>query len=303
MVPRESGLFQFAELWLEGDSLLYIHSSRVSERYTRYRLDDIQALVLTELPLWNLWRALWLGISFFATSLLLIASPRLWKLWAVVPGIAFVWAISHVLRGTRCRLVLHTAVSSVVIEAVRTMSAAKTAMPILQSLVESRQGVLEADRLTVSPPPARPVIVPEAKNSPLLLYTLYGIVIAHVILLGTLYYAGQSDDGVSLSAVFLFTELVMGVIVGTRWKAVGPVLTGLSVLLALLALLDGGVLLYTTAETLGGFFSSAAKGRAVRPEDLKLLWLKEQTVVRTLWHAAIGLAGWVAIIASRDRAQ
>ncbi|MCC6536753.1 MAG: hypothetical protein IT162_04335, partial [Bryobacterales bacterium] len=102
LLPREWGPLRYAELWHEDDSLLYVQSSRFSDRYARYRLRDIQAFVLTEYPLWNGARAAWLGLSFFFTVVLLLAPPAWWKLFALLPGVFLLWAVAYLARGPRC---------------------------------------------------------------------------------------------------------------------------------------------------------------------------------------------------------
>ena len=149
LLPREWGPLRYAELWQDGDALLYVHSSRFSDRYAHYRFRDIQALVLTEFPLWNGWRAAWLGVSFFFTLVLLLAPRGAWKLWALPPGLVLLWAVLYLARGPRCRLVLHTAVSTVTLEAVRTMARARVVLPELQRMTEGTQGRLAPDGLTV----------------------------------------------------------------------------------------------------------------------------------------------------------
>ena len=90
LLPREWSPLRYSELWQEEDALFYVHSSRFSDRYAHYCWRDIQAFVLTEYPLWNGFRAAWLGISFFFTLVLLLAPPGAWKLWALFPGVFLV---------------------------------------------------------------------------------------------------------------------------------------------------------------------------------------------------------------------
>ncbi len=297
LLPRESGLMRYAELWQEGDELLYVHSSRFSERYARYRFRDIQALVLTEFPLWNGWRAAWLGVSAFFTLLLLLAARGNWKFWAVLPGFAAIWAVGHLVRGPRCRLVLHTAVSTITLEAVRTMAQARAVVPELRRLVEGAQGRLAPDGLTVMAMPPVPEPVPAAKNTPLLLHIFFGMVVVHALVLAGFYFGNKADSALGLSATILMAEVLMGVMAMLRWRQAGAVVTGMSALVVLLALVDGGVLFYTTVKSFGGFFAALGRG-GVRPEEVEWLWLKEQTVGRAAWHAVAGVLGWVLLLAT-----
>jgi hypothetical protein len=207
LLPREWGPMRYAELWHEGDALLYVNSSRFSDRYARFRLRDIQAFVLTEFPLWNMWRACWLGISAFLTLVLLLAPRGAWKLWALLPGGIFVWAIGYLARGPRCRLVLHTAVSTITLEAVKTMAQARAVLPELRLLTEGTQGRLAPDGLTVVDMPAAPVVAPAPQNTPLLLHVFFGMMVMHALLLAGFYFgnaavcrgADGGDGGVALA--------------------------------------------------------------------------------------------------------
>ena len=210
LLPRERGPLRYAELWQEDDALIYVHSSRFSERYARYLFRDIQALVLTEFPAWNEWRTAWLGLSFFFTAVLLLAPRGWWKLPALLPGVSLLWAAAYLLRGPRCRLVLHTAVSTITLEAVRTMAQARKAVPELRSLIESAQGRLAPDGLTVMPPPIAPEPMAEPRHTPMLLYLFFGMLLLHALVLAGFYFGGRMEDGLGLSGTMLIGEILMG---------------------------------------------------------------------------------------------
>ncbi len=298
LLPRERGLVRFAELRLEGDALLTVHSTRISDRYARYRLRDIQAIVLTEHPLWNGWRAAWLGVSAFLTLILAVFPPRLWKLWALFPGFFLLWAITHLARGPRCRLVLHTAVSTVTIEAVRTMRQARVAVPELRRLIESAQGRLAADGLTVTAMPHAAEPAPPPNHSPLLLYCLFAVPFIHSLMLAGFYFAGRLEDAFGISGTILFAEVLMGTLAALRWRSSGPAVTVVASLIALLALFDGGFLAYSIVKSFGGFFEAVSRA-GVKPTAIEWLWIKEQSVARASWHVLAGAAGWAALLLTR----
>lgn len=296
LLPREWGPLRYAELWHEDDALLYVHSSRFSDRYARYRLRDIQAFVLTEFPLWSGVRAAWLGISFFFTLVLLLAPPGWWKLFALLPGVFLLWAIAYLARGPRCRLVLHTAVSTLTLEAVRTMAQAREVVPELRRLVEGAQGRLAPDGLTVmAMPDAVTPAAPAPRHSPLLFHVFFGMLVLHALTLAGLYFGNKMEDGLVLSASILLAEVLLAGLAVLRWRVAGPVLTVVSALVVALALADGGFLVYAAVKSVGGFFAAINRG-GVRPEEVEWLWLKEQTVARAAWHAVMGLLGWVMVL-------
>jgi len=300
LLPRERGIVRFAELWLDGEELLYVHSSRFSDSYSRYRLRDIQAFVLTEHPLWNVWRAWWLGLSLFLTVVLMIAPPRAWKLWAILPGIFLLWAVFHLLRGPRCRLVLHTAVSTVTLEAVRTMAQAKAVLPVLKQATEAVQGRLAPDGLTVTAMPSVAPEAPPSQNNPMLLHVLFGMMVLHALILVGFYFGNKMDSGLGVSGTLLVSEIVLGALTAIRWRAVGPMMTIVSVLVLILAVADTGVLIYSTVKSFGGFFEAVSQ-RGAKPEDMEWLWLKEQTTGRATWHAIAGVVGWALVLASKGK--
>ncbi|MCC6537550.1 MAG: hypothetical protein IT162_08380, partial [Bryobacterales bacterium] len=190
----------------------------------------------------------------------------------------------------------HTAVSTVTLEAVRTMRQARAVAPELRRLVEGAQGRLAPDGLTVMAMPDAVVpTAPATPHSPLLFHVFFGMLVAHALALAGFYFGNKMDDGMALSGSILLAEVLMGVLVALRWRTAGPVLTALSGLIVLLALADGGFLLYAAVKSLGGFVAAINRG-GVRPETVDWLWLKEQTVARAAWHAVLGLLGWVLVL-------
>jgi hypothetical protein len=298
LLPREWGPLRYSELWQEGEELLYVHSSRFSDKYSRYRIRDIQAFVLTEFPLWNGWRAAWLGSSLFFTAILAVFPPRWWKLFALFPGVFLIWAIGYLLRGPRCRLVLHTAVSTVTVEAVRTMAQAREVVPELRRLAEEAQGRLAADGMTVMEMPHTPEPPRAPLNTPLLMHLFFGVLLLHALVLAGFYFGDKMDSGLGVSGMLLVAEVVMGGLAAVRWRSIGAVMTAASLLVALLALADGGFLAYAAVKSMGGFVEAVSQ-RGARPEDMEWLWLKEQTVGRAAWHAVAGLLGWAGLLLTR----
>jgi hypothetical protein len=299
LLPRESGLFRYAELWREGGEILYVNSSRFSDRYARFQIADIQALVLTEFPVWNPLRTASLGLSFFFTLLILILAPGRWAWWAILPGIWLGFALADIARGSRCRLVLHTAVSTVTIEAVRTMKQAEQVIPILRALITSVQGELSRDGMTITPPIASADAIAIVRNTPLLQRALFGVLVAHAVILVALYFGKQMDNGLVFSFTLLLAELAMGVIAFNRRREVGVWVAALSAATAILAIADAGVLGFSMTKSWLDFVRAIDRG-GVRPEAIQWLWLQEQTVARAAWHAIVGLSGWIAWLVNKE---
>ena len=49
LTPKSRRWIQFSQLWLAPDHLMLLKSSRFTEEYSRYRLEDIEAVVVTSL--------------------------------------------------------------------------------------------------------------------------------------------------------------------------------------------------------------------------------------------------------------
>jgi hypothetical protein len=301
LLPKRIALLNTSELWLEDDHLLHVTSTRFTEKYARYRLADIQAIVWTRFPLWNPARTLWLFTSLFLTAILLLILPGSWK-WASLPfAVSLVWAIVDVVQGPRCKVILHTAVSTVSINAAATVELAQSLLPELRQRIEQVQGQLSPDRQSVLPPayeaqrnaPAPP------KLSMLPQQILFGMLVAHAVLLAVLYLTRNLAIGPSLSATLLMAELSLGVIGGMRWRGLGALLAATSIVVAAFSVVDGGVLLYTLIQSFRAFFMEAEQGR--RPERVAMLWQEEQTVFRAAWHAILGLVGWILMLERNSR--
>ena len=49
LTGKRRSWIQYSQLWLAADHLLMIQSSRFTEEYSRYKFEDIEAIVVTEL--------------------------------------------------------------------------------------------------------------------------------------------------------------------------------------------------------------------------------------------------------------
>jgi hypothetical protein len=296
LAPRARGVFRYSELWLEDDQLLYRSSTRFAERYLRFKLADVQGIVCTYFPLWTPFRIFWLASSLVFSLALLTLPPGNWK-WTSLPFvISLLWALADLIPGPRCRVVIHTAVSAVAIDALGTAELAGRVLPELRQRIEFHQGSVAAgNAATAFSQAAAP---PAAQRSVLLAQVLFGVLLIHAILLGIFYATNQMGTGASVSGTLLLAEVIMGVIAGLRASSMGIALAGACTLAAAFALIDGGFLTFSIFSAVAAFFEQA---RTARPENIELPWLREQTVFRCGWHALIGLGGWIVVLMRGDR--
>ncbi len=135
----------FSQAWLASDHLLVVHSTRFTERYQRFALSDIQAIVITE----GGRRAIWPGlIALFSLILGLSATSSFGRgFWAGIGVVALALAVLDIARGPRCRCWLQTAVTRERILCISRMSTARSFLAKLSPLIESIQGAVPEEEL------------------------------------------------------------------------------------------------------------------------------------------------------------
>ena len=184
LLPRERGIFTYAELWAEDDHLLSVKSYRLTSAYQRFPLSEIQGLSITALPHWTVWQIAWLTTATLAFSVGVLA-PALPGL-KIFFGLVTIWplllAVREVLLGPRCRAAIHTATGVHAVPAVARAGRGQTFLDTVTPLIEGVQG--RAERLEVT---ARPLTHPEdaarlqlAEHRPLRLIT-FGLLIVEAL--------------------------------------------------------------------------------------------------------------------------
>ena len=169
--------FQFSQLWLGYDHLLMLKSTRFTETYTRYRFEDIESIVVTEIEPEPVRQALMgmLALGLFVAAVL-IPDSNWAKGFFAIPGVlAILTVIRDVLRGRKCRCLLRTAVSEHVLEPVTRMNQANRVLTVLLPAIESAQGALASvpeDTVTEHQQPGEEV--EKKKEEPTVSYLLIG---------------------------------------------------------------------------------------------------------------------------------
>jgi hypothetical protein len=148
LTGRARTLGGYSQLWIAPDHILLLRSTRFRERYWRFALADIQAVVVTELP-----ARLPLQAALSATTLLwalastLVVSAFAKWFFLITGGLGLALVILDIARGPRCRCFLHTAVSREPLSPVHRMRIARKFLAQLQPAVEEVQGAIAMERM------------------------------------------------------------------------------------------------------------------------------------------------------------
>lgn len=286
----------FSQAWLCTDHLLIVQSSRFVERYRRFALSDIQAIVVTEggrraiAPVIAVLLCLAFGIistSTFARAF-----------FGVIGSIALAFAIVDIARGPRCRCFLQTAVSRERLSCISRMRTARSFLAAIGPAIESVQGSIRPEDLAPAPSsgfstdpsstsvPQPPALERKLPYAPEVLFTV--LVLDSVLM----FVALRSTVGVALSIlpVIYFAEFLIGILALIQSRTRKAMLLTVLVAAFLCVLLDPFVLsgvavwpsvVTTFRETLTGLPSWNIPVGA--PVNTRLL--------ATAWRAAIAIAG------------
>ncbi len=290
----------FSQAWLGNDHLLIVHSIRFVERYQRFALSDIQAIVVTEGGRRAVWQAL---VVLVCISLGLSRTSAFAKgFWGTIGSVALALAIVDVARGPRCRCFLQTAVSRERLLCVSRMRTARSFLAVLVPAIESVQGTVPAEEPTQAPWPApstAQAAVPISQSAvsisqpPAIERTLgYAPEVLFAVLMldsVLVFVALRSTVGVafSLLPVVYFAEFLMGIFALVQSRARNAALLAVLAATFLCVLIDPFVLSGTAVWP--GFVAS----------------VREASSGTIFWNTRIGAsvttmllaAGWRAAIA------
>lgn len=225
VMPRERRGFGFAEVWVNGDHLLHIRSSRFAEDYQRFRWKDIQTISVTELPHGT--GAQWAAIMISGLVMLagwLIPNAWGWRIFFGIWGtIAFPIALSNLLRGPKCRCYVHTAAGTELLSAVVRIRRAEVFLQTVRERIRAVQGELGAGYGLSQPPQAAPAspsspMGQSGIDSPVtkrrLAYFLFGLWIGDAILALIAAFLDKSGQttGLGVTASVVETVLVIFVV-------------------------------------------------------------------------------------------
>jgi hypothetical protein len=152
LTGKKRTLTGFSQAWLGSDHLLIVNSSYYAERYQRFMLSDIQAIVISDAPKrTNYWQLIALLLAIASAGLALRAGSLFGKGFFAITGvIASAVAVRDISRGPRCRCVLQTAVNRERLLPVSRIRKAQTFLGAMTLAIEAVQGGIPAEELAQS---------------------------------------------------------------------------------------------------------------------------------------------------------
>jgi hypothetical protein len=317
LTGKARSLGGYSQLWIAEDHILLVRSTHFSERYQRFALADIQAVVITEEPSRTpLQAALGAIALLWMLASLAVSSAFAKGFFLVTGGVALSLAVVDAMRGPRCRCYLHTAVSRELLPPVRRMHGARAFLAKLQPAVEAVQGALATEQIpaiedrTLSSVPgvtaAAPDQPPEIAPAPgYLAETVFGVLLinaAMILASGLLHQGAQLITNALLTT--LFGELVIVVVALIRRgrdprRFIYP--------LMLIALVGMGWDLVVMVRHFGGYLSSmmAAAQRGANPPVIGF-WSafdRSHALIAAAWRLVVGALGLAAALWERQQSS
>jgi hypothetical protein len=307
----------YSQLWIAEDHVLLVRSTHFSERYQRFALADIQAVVITEEPSRTPLQVALGAIALLWTLAFVAVSSAFAKgFFLVTGGVALSLAVVDVMRGPRCRCYLLTAVSQELLPPVRRMRRARAFLAKLQPAVEAVQGILATEQIpaiedrnlssvagVAAPAPDQP---PDIAPAPTYLAeTVFGVLLinaAMILASGLLRQGAQLITNALLTT--LFGELAI-VIVALIRRGRDP--RRLIYPLMLIALVGMGWDLVVMVRHFGGYLSSvmAASQRGANPPMIGF-WSafdRSHALIAAGWRSAAGALGLAVALWERQQSS
>ena len=288
LTGKRRSWIQYSQLWVAADHLLMIQSSRFTEEYSRYRFEDIEAIVITELesePLRQIVFAL-IALSAFVLSWV-VPDSRFLKIFFAMPSGALLAAVAlDVLRGPKCRCLLRTAVSEHILRPVTRVRTANRVVTELHRLITEVQGSLEnISGETVVSQGLSPEPVSIAKPSKFILYVLLASLVVNLILsLALLRWDSVQLNTIALYA--LFGEIVFAVLVYRQRPRFGINSTFYSTWMPIILVFLGVEVLLTAAYF--GYYltliADAQKAKTLLESPRNWPYFKESTMFSAAWR-------------------
>ena len=303
----------YSQLWIADDHILLVRSTRFTERYQRFALADIQAVVITEEPSRTpLEAALGATALLWMLAFLLVSSTFAKGFFAATGGLALAWVIVDMARGRRCRCHLHTAVSRELLPPVARMRIAERFLEKLQPAIEAVQGAVPVESIaaieerTSAFAPAGPSAAVEPPGiSPVpgyLAEVVFGVFLTNAaVILATVLLRKNVQLVTNILPTTLFGEIVVVIVAllrrsRDRRSLIYPLIT--------IALLGIGWDLVGIGRHFGAWFNLAiAEAQRGAPAPIASFWSlfdRSQAFIAAGWRAAAGVIGLAAALWQRQ---
>ena len=306
LTGRKRALVGYSQLWLAPDHLLLVRSTRFTEKYQRFSLADIQAIVITGLPTKMPFQvisfaALIIGIAAYLTSTLFFAKVII-GLGTILTAAAIVVNFS---LGPRCRCHLQTAVSREVLPPVDRLRSARRFLARIRPAIEAVQGTLTPELAAgfgAATPAAEkpPEIVDSPGYLPEVLFSLF-LVDAAIIAASVRFPKTQLA---SILFTTLFGELVLLIVALLRRAGRDPRRAVYAIMVPAIFMIvwDGYHIGGTFVGWLNGIAESARRGDAVPPSfENWNPFTQSSAMFAATWRIVAGVAGLAAAWTERRR--
>lgn len=318
LTPKRRGVLRFSQAWLAQDHLLVVVSEWFSERYQRFALADIQAIVLADGPRWHVGSIVGAVASIVWLSLAMLVDSTLTKSLFAVSGAAVLGlAVRGLTRPQRCHCLLQTSVSRVPLFPVWHRGIAKEFLAAITVPIEEAQKQIPPGEPASPPPSALPVpadgesasdtgtIVsilnprpPEIRSARNYMgESLFGALLADALMMGLILGYPKSNLTGLMATVFTAEALLAGM---TLFHARSK----LSMIPGLIVILCAGAIL-TDMFTVSGVAGVRALMAGARNQDAAVMfgsfWLSPMGTFWFAigWRAVAGLLGLTLLIRER----
>jgi hypothetical protein len=323
LTRRRRTLTGSSDLWLGPDHLLLVARTWWVERYRRFRLAEIQSIVVTERPEMAAVRitALVLTLVVFLAAVLVPVSMAGKILAGISVSLLVIWQTVDLLRGAYCRVVLTTAVTTVRLSAISRMRVGLSFVERLWPVIEAAQQGLgqeppplpqvvavPAESVTLTPETSGatlPAVPPTMRklprrNSVPLEWMLFVSALAFAIVV-------IADVNLKVNAQFkmlvytmTFAPLVFAAVVAFRPTLVSTLSRPLAWGIGVTSILNGVAYFAAWVQliqaSIRGQFASAEAAERFRPG-----WLQQSGTGLSVIVIVMALAGMVALLLSRKR--
>jgi hypothetical protein len=246
-VVKRRSLGRAVDLWIADDHLLLVNRYMWTETYRRFRLREIQSIVVSERTQWRMLQFGGLAVTVIVLGLVLALSGFWWSVPLLVIGTI---QVIDVLRGSYCRAYLNTAASTAPLAAISRMNQATQFLAAIEPLIVEAQADLAPPPMPVEEehatgfvfdtvqPVEQPPELPAKPDGPLP-YLMFGGAILLGIFGLVLFYGKLPGQAVVLGMMLSFAICAVAGIVA--FGAVGrppAILRVLGVLLVLVGVVD-----------------------------------------------------------------
>ena len=313
LTPKQRRIGGYTQAWLGSDHLLILDLGSYAERYQRFALADIQAIVIV--PGRNLlhWQVVAVALSLGWFLLTLGTESELGQVFYAISGAgAGILAIRDLVRGQRCTCMIQTAVSHHRLLSASRLRVARKFLAAVTPAIESAQGTLATTGLNQPPPlpltfadglpaGADPVPLPDGLAAPSVLPPelprsrsyLIEIFFAALLLDSVLVWFGLSARTSSAFSVFAMVYMAeFGLVTIALFHPASRQRTVFAVSLLALACMVAD-LVFLTGPMLGrSFMHLVEQGGQQSPSNPLVVIASTTTVILAIgWRAAVALLG------------